>query len=262
MNRIEISQTILKKAGLYTGNIDGDFGRNSVSAAKKYYDFPTDWRGDRIQVGVIQVYATRNSIPTGSIDGYWGNNTESAYPKVLDLLGIEKPEEIVVNQNIIVNPKYNNWPKQNYSDMVKYYGKVGTNQTSLTLPYEMKLAWDLNVKVSRFACHEKVKDSLGRIFENTLNHYGLETVKELRLDLFGGCLNVRKMRGGSSWSIHSWGAAVDLDPERNRLRWGRDRAYFARPEYEPFWKIVESERGVSLGRVKNYDFMHMQFATL
>lgn len=261
-NRIQTAQTILKKAGLYKGDIDGDFGINSINAARKYYDFENDWKGDRIQIGVIQVYAIRNNIPTGVIDGYWGNNTENAYPQVLKLLGLEIPEKVVVDQNIIVKPKYNNWPKQNYSDMVKFYGNVGTNQTSLTLPYEMKLAWDLDSKVTKITCHTKVKDSLERIFKNTLDHYGLETIKELRLDVFGGCLNVRKMRGGSSWSIHSWGAAIDLDPDRNQLKWGKDKAVFAKSEYEPFWKIVEAEGWTSLGRVKNIDYMHAQAANL
>lgn len=260
MNKVELSQTILKKAGLYNGNVDGNFSINSINAARKYYDFEKDWKGDRISVGVIQVYATRNNIPTGGIDGYWGNNTESAYPKILELLGVEAPKKVVVDQNIIVKPKYNNWPKQNYSDMVKFYGAVGTNQTSLVIPYEMKLAWDLDTKVSKITCHEKVKDSLERILKNTLDHYGLETVKELRLDVFGGMLNVRKMRGGSSWSMHSWGAAIDLDPDRNQLKWGKDKAYFARPEYEPFWKIVEAEGWTSLGREKNMDFQHFQAA--
>ena len=70
------------------------------------------------------------------------------------------------------------------------------------------------------------------------------------------------MRGGSSWSMHSWGVAVDLDPDRNRLRWNSSKAYLARDEYKPFWKIVESEGWTSLGRERNYDWMHFQSAHL
>lgn len=262
MNRVKLSQTILQKAGFYKGAIDGDFGPNSMKAANEYYDFPNNWNRNRISIGVIQVYATRNSIPTGIIDGFWGQNTEGAYGKVWELLGIEKEKEISVNQNIDVKPVYNNWPSQNYSDLVNFYGKVGTNQTSLILPYKMRLAWDLDVTVSKITCHKKVKGSLERILKESLDHYGEDAIKELALDKFGGCLNVRKMRGGSSWSMHSWGIAVDLDPDRNRLRWGRDKAYFAKPEYEPFWKIVESEGWTSLGRKKNMDYMHVQAANL
>lgn len=146
--------------------------------------------------------------------------------------------------------------------MVEFYGPVGENQTSLILPYPMVLAWDTGVVVKKITCHEKVKDSLSIIFENTLKAYGITSIKKLRLNLFGGCLNVRRMRGGSSWSMHSWGCAVDIDPEHNQLKWGKDKATLARSEYDLFWKIIEGEGWVSLGRERNYDYMHFQAAHL
>jgi hypothetical protein len=157
----------------------------------------------------------------------------------------------------------NKWPKQNYDSMVQFYGPVGENQTQIVLPYEMYLAWDSKSKVKKVTCNEKCAKSLHSIFEKTLKTYGLVDIQKLKLDSFGGCLNVRKMRGSTtSWSIHSWGAAIDLDPNNNMLRWGRDKAAFAKKEYEEFWRIVESEGWTSLGRVKNYDWMHFQAANL
>jgi hypothetical protein len=157
----------------------------------------------------------------------------------------------------------NNWPKQDYNSMVNYYGDVGENQTSLILPYSLKLAWDTNTTVKKLTCNEKVASSLYRIFESTLKTYGQKDVSRLRLDVFGGCLNVRKMRGSTkSWSIHSWGAAIDLDPDKNTLKMTSKLATFAKAEYRDFWKIVESEGWVSLGRAKNYDWMHFQAALL
>lgn len=145
--------------------------------------------------------------------------------------------------------------------MVDFYGPVGENQTTLILPYTLKLAWDSTSTVKRLTCHTKVSESLYKIFENILKVYGEKELRKLRLDLFGGCLNVRKMRGStSSWSIHSWGAAVDLDPDNNQLKWNDGKATFAKKQYEPFWKIVEDEGWVSLGRQKNYDWMHFQAA--
>ena len=91
---------------------------------------------------------------------------------------------------------------------------------------------------------------------------GEERFRALRLDRFGGCYNYRPMRGGSALSTHAWGAAVDLDPERNQLTWGADKAAFAAPEYEAFWQIVEAHGAVSLGRSRNRDWMHFQFARL
>ena len=156
----------------------------------------------------------------------------------------------------------NNWPKQDYVSMNNFFGPIGENQKKLDLPYPLVLAWDNSVIVKGVTCNIKVHESLYAIFENTLKTYGTKEVKKLKLDSFGGCLNVRKMRGGSSWSIHSWGAAIDLDPDRNQLKWGKDKATFAKKEYEPFWKIAEAEGWVSLGRKKNYDWMHFQAALL
>jgi len=147
--------------------------------------------------------------------------------------------------------------------MIDYYGPVGENQTLLTLPYTLKLAWDSSAVVKRLTCNVKVAESVYSIFEQTLKLYGERELRRLKLDVFGGCLNVRKMRGSAtSWSIHSWGAAIDLDPDNNQLKWDKTKATFAKKDYEPFWKIVEAEGWVSLGRQKNYDWMHFQAATL
>ena len=108
----------------------------------------------------------------------------------------------------------NNWPNQNYTAMVEYYGSVGENQTLLILPYTLKLAWEPTSVVKKLTCNVLVAESLHSIFEQTLKVYGEKDLRKLRLDVFGGCLNVRKMRGSTtSWSIHSWGAAIDLDPD-------------------------------------------------
>lgn len=153
------------------------------------------------------------------------------------------------------------WPRQ--ADVRAFFGEPGSTQATagmVDLPFKMRIAWDISQTITRFRCHAKVEKPLERIFAATLAHYGQAKIRELRLDLFGGCYNLRQMRGGSAWSMHSWGIAVDLDPERNQLKWGRDRAAFARPDYVKFWEIVEAEGAVSLGRAKNYDWMHLQFA--
>ena len=125
-------------------------------------------------------------------------------------------------------PKASNWPRQ--SGVAAFYGGVGQNQTKLVFPYPVCLAWETSTFVKSTSCHEKVRDAALRILTRVLDHYGLDKIRELRLDRFGGCLNVRRMRGGTAFSMHSWGIAFDFDPDRNQLRWGRDRAAFARPD--------------------------------
>lgn len=159
--------------------------------------------------------------------------------------------------------KKTEWPTQ--AEVRKFFGEPGSpacTSGKVDLPFPMYIAWDTDTTIKRFSCHAKVADALERIFKATLKHYGAGDLHKLGLDLFGGCYNYRKMRGGDSWSMHSWGIAVDLDPSNNQLRWGSDRARFARPEYVPFWNIVEAEGAVSLGRARNYDWMHFQFARL
>lgn len=153
----------------------------------------------------------------------------------------------------------NNWPKQDFASMVAFYGNVGESQVKLALPYPMKLAWDMTKTVHQITCHAKVHDSLGRILASILAHYGSATgVNKASMDLFGGCLNVRKMRGGNLWSIHSWGTAIDLDPDHNTMSMHREQASMSNEVIA----IFESEGWVSMGRARNFDYMHFQAATL
>ena len=128
----------------------------------------------------------------------------------------------------------------------------------IALPYPMRLAWDTKTTVNRMSCHKDVKDDFVHIFNDLFYTYGEAELKRLGIDLYGGCFNYRKMRGGSSLSTHSWGVAIDLDPARNLLRENHTTARFARPEYKPMIDIFEFNGFESLGKKKDYDWMHFQ----
>jgi hypothetical protein len=96
------------------------------------------------------------------------------------------------------------------------------------------------------------------VFNDLFYTYGYDKIKELGIDLYGGCFNYRKMRNGTSWSTHSWGISIDLDPARNLLRETSATARFARPEYKKMIDIFEFHGFESLGKKKNYDYMHFQ----
>ena len=130
--------------------------------------------------------------------------------------------------------------------------------TVIQLPYPMRLSWDLEVKVTRMSCHKQVASKFLDVFNDLLDYYGYEEIVRLGIDLFGGCFNYRKMRGGWSWSTHSWGIAIDLDPARNLLRETSKTARFARPEYKPMIDIFYKHGFENLGVEKNYDWMHFQ----
>lgn len=146
-------------------------------------------------------------------------------------------------------------------ELIAKYGKPnqqGSYLTSIKLPYPMRLAWDLNTSVKSMRCHTLVADKFTAIFTDLLAAYGYPKIKELGIDLFGGCFNFRAMRGGSDYSRHSWGVAIDLDPERNQLKETSKTARFARPEYKTMIDIFYKHGFVSLGREKNYDWMHFE----
>ena len=146
--------------------------------------------------------------------------------------------------------------------VVKKYGTANITGegylVKINLPYPMRIAWDIDTTVNTIMCHKLVADKLKAVFGDLLAHYGYFKIKELGIDLFGGCFNYRKMRGGSAWSMHSWGIAIDLDPARNQLKETSKTARFARPEYKPMIDIFYSHGFISLGIEKNFDFMHFE----
>ncbi len=281
MNLIEV-QTELKAKGLYSGAIDNDYGPRTDGAieallATNHVVNYAGWSDARQLIAAQQVLCKLRDIEVGGIDGRIGPQTRHAFV-VYDARKANgwKPVATVETWRdapmppvpashplpsapTITVPRVAS-PRQ--SGVEAFYGSVGSNQTSLTLPFPMRLAWDTGTVVRKYSCHAKVREAMECVWKSTLDHYGLDEIQRLRLDLFGGCLNVRKMRGGSSWSMHSWGIAVDVDPEHNQLKFTRSQATLDGPEYDHFWAVVYATGAISLGRERDYDFMHWQYATL
>lgn len=109
---------------------------------------------------------------------------------------------------------------------------------------------DKTRKVNNITCHKDIVVPLTNVLNEILKVYGYEKIVSLGIDLYGGCFNFRKMRGGSDYSVHSWGLAIDLDPERNQLKETSKTARFARPEYKPMIDVFYKHGFVSLGREK------------
>jgi hypothetical protein len=149
--------------------------------------------------------------------------------------------------------------------IIKKYGKP--NETgdgylvTIESPYPMRIAWDTDVTVKKIRCHRLIADKLKAVLDEILIEYGYDKIKELGIDLYGGCFNYRKMRGGTSWSRHAWGIAIDLDPDRNQLKESAITARFARPEYKKMIDIFYKHGFVSLGVEKNMDYMHFEIAS-
>ena len=252
--------------------VDGIVGPKTLRALLFVPQVNNTWVPKRQIIGYVQYLCATEGIDSGVIDGYLGPQTQYAYEILKERFAgndwfpwrTDEGDGIgdIIGGfigNLFGNEVKNDWPLQIESELIKYYGNVGENQTKLDLPYPLRLAWNKSQIVRRITCHEKVAPSLRRILERVQNHYG-DKIKPLGLDLWGGTLNIRKIRGGTTWSTHAWGIACDFDPERNQLRWDHTLANFAKDEYNKWNDLWEEEGWVSMGRAKNFDWMHYQCA--
>ena len=246
-----------------TGLLDDASAAAVGKRLRRRDDLPDGWTGwsrTRQMVAFVQSLATDEGIDVGALDGLWGPNTDFGYSS---LRFLREHGELPPNWRDIPQPPLTDphgWPDETEASLRDFYGPVATHQTRIELPYPHKLSWDRNVVLTRLTCHEKVAESLKTVLAKVLDHYGQERISGLALDVFGGCFNKRKKRGGTTWSTHAWAIALDYDPDRNRLHWNREQARFARPEYDAWWRFWEEEGWVSLGRARNFDWMHVQAA--
>jgi hypothetical protein len=149
------------------------------------------------------------------------------------------------------------------SQILSKFGEPGDtdNFVVIDLPYPMRIAWDTKVTTKRMQCHKLAADPFKKVFADLLAHYGLNELQRLGIDLFGGCVNIRTMRGSKTkWSRHAWGIAIDLDPARNGLKTKKPVAQFSKPEYKAMIDIFTKHGFIGYGPAKDYDWMHFELS--
>lgn len=124
-----------------------------------------------------------------------------------------------------------------------------------TLYYEGKAVKTIRV-------HRLIAGRVEAALRAVLEHYGQEAISRLGLDVYSGSYNYRSTSTGSSLSMHAWGIALDFDAEHNSYAMKKPKARFSGAEYDAWWRIWEEQGAVSLGRERDYDWMHIQFAKL
>ena len=222
------------------GEIDGRIGPVTIAAIKAFQ-------------------ASHGMEPTGRADTHTVSLLKAPTSVILPEIQAQLPDRQAPVKSPAA-PAANVWPRQ--ADCMGFYGPVGTGQVSIELPFDMWLAWDRRVRVRKMTLHRLVADSASHCFRRIAETYSAKERADLGIDIFGGSLNVRRMRGGSSWSMHSWGIAIDFDPERNQLQMHKPAARLSHPDAVPFWVIWESQGWLSLGRARDFDWMHVQAARL
>lgn len=272
-NYQRLAQQVLNERHQAGMEEDGIFGKKSRRAVELIYgEALSSKRGVSL---VIQKEADRLGVGSKSKnDFYWGPVTEDEADRILaKRAGIAFPTEARPDEREVpvFGPDGIDCPKCRVKDksgircrsprdseMRKFYGTPGSNQTTVLSPYPLRLDWDLRNTLTKFSAHKKVAISIEEALEEVLAVYGEDAIRELGLDRFAGCLNVRKKRGGSTWSTHAWGTALDFWAGVNRLRETHKTARFAQKQYRPWFDIWEKHGFISLGRCYDFDWMHIQ----
>lgn len=130
-------------------------------------------------------------------DGIWGDVSTAACQRHLRAL----------------MPTPHPWPTGDESSVIRRFGEPGDEEQLVNLP-----VIGLGVKyagkpVRTIRCHRLVSDSLLAAITEIAASPAAWILAE-----YAGCFNFRPMRGGSRYSKHAWGIAVDFAPDTNGLR--------------------------------------------
>lgn len=109
--------------------------------------------------------------------------------------------------------------KATFGDILSYIKDDGTldprwetdQLASAALPFGMPLSWDPAKIVSNIQCHKKLVALFPEVFAE-VQRQGLKN----QIRTYGGCFNFRSKRTSGKLSTHSWGIAIDLNPDTNR----------------------------------------------
>ena len=201
-------------------------------------------------------------------DGVLGSKTLTAIIKKLDGKEIVKNEVDPLIQKYIDKPiKYTQmdykYPLVKQSVLRSgnsIYGKAGCENMLVSVPVPTNYPLKYSGKpVKSIRVHKYVADRLRAALKDIINHYGEDMEKVAPAAcVYDGSYNFRKTTGTSSYSIHSWGLALDFDAANNTMKMSAPKARLSQPIYEPFWNILEYHGFNSLGRRGNYDWQHCQ----
>ena len=171
-----------------------------------------------------------------AVDGFWGPKSIAACQARLSSL----------------MPRPNPWPKP--AQVREFFGEPGDedNLVYITFPFPVFYGGKL---VTRTRCHRKIATALTRVFEDIgARYFADKGIMEEARD-YGGCFNFRPKRGGGGWSLHAYGAAIDLDDDDNTFR----DAWPVRADMPlEIMECFAREGFKSAGAFWGYDAMHFE----
>jgi hypothetical protein len=116
--------------------------------------------------------------------------------------------------------------------------------------FDVPSEFEIGVIPKKIYCNKRMVEPLTRAFINLI-HTG--HVKELRT--WDGCFNIRPKRGATTYSLHSWGLAIDVNAAWNR--------FGEKPTMSPGFVECFTDAGFHWGgEWRKPDGMHFQLAKL
>jgi len=134
------------------------------------------------------------------------------------------------------------------NDCLKKYGAAELENGMIvwTVPTELHI----KTVPPKIYCNRDMIAPLSKAFENLIQRR-----RDNELKTWDGCFNIRKKRGLTSMSLHSWGVAVDINASWN----GLGKPSTMSPEFVKCWTDAGFEWG---GKWIRIDAMHFQLAKL
>lgn len=149
----------------------------------------------------MQQHVRDRFAPKLVVDGFWGpvcQRTSRAYLRSL-------------------MPEKHPWPKATQAAIQKFFGKPGDEGALVTIQFPFPKFYDGKlVKSTRI--HEKCAESYLRVQNDIWTNYKTKRGIMEEAEDYAGCYNFRLKRGGTTYSLHAYGGAVDEDADDNTFR--------------------------------------------
>lgn len=132
---------------------------------------------------------------------------------------------------------------------LKKYGEPSASNPCMVL-WDVPKELEIGLIPKKIYCNKDMVKPLGIAFKNLI-----DTGHVNELKTYDGCFNIRKKRGLSSMSLHSWGVAVDFNAFENGL--GKE------PKLSAGFVKCFVDAGFDWGGIwRRKDGMHFQLKTI
>ncbi len=135
------------------------------------------------------------------------------------------------------------------SQALKKYGEPSQSNPNMIL-WDVPTHLEIGVIPKRIYCNKDLVKPLEAAFKALI-----DTGRVTELKTWDGCFNIRKKRGLSSMSLHSWGIAIDVNAFENGL--GKQ------PKLSPeFVKCFTDNGFIWGGTWRRLDGMHFELSNI